>query len=216
MYQLNTRMLSALDSLLHWKHPNIASCLPHHPTEPLYSTTGWFTAMASVMTLSCLISPLPSNSTSSLSLASDTNGVSYPVAQSPSNLSMWQRPYAPLARSLHDWGKQILKWTDNDTITASVLSIKPGMTRIQPPHEFGPSTSPSSDPWPNDSNTILSLTEPMLSSTSASLDSFSYAAQASMPSPPPLSKDRAHLSDCMTSPSAVPLSNVVAPPLFLE
>ena len=145
MYQLHTGMLLALSSSLCWKCPDVVSCLLLSPTEPLYSTTGWLTAMALVMTPSCLKSPLPSSSISSSSLVADTDRVSYPVAQYPSNLSMWQRPYAPLAWSLHDWGKQNLEWMDPITSTNSVLSIKTGMMRIQSPHKFGPLTLPFSD-----------------------------------------------------------------------
>ena len=113
---------------------------------------------------------------------------SYPsIAWSPFDLSMGQRPYALLARSSHNWGLQILEWINPVTNTDSAFSIKPGMMRIQPPHEFGLLTSPFSDPWSDDSSTILSPTEPMLSLTCVSLDSFSCATQVSMPSPPLLS-----------------------------
>ena len=157
MSQLSTEMLSALNSLLRQKRPNVASCLLHSLTEPLSSTTGWLTATASVTTLSSPMSPLLSSSTSSLSLASDTGKASFPIARSPSDLNVWQRPYAPSARSSPGWGRQICEWTEPITNTDSVLSLRPGMMRIQPPHKFGPSTSLSSNHWPDNSNTFPTL-----------------------------------------------------------
>ena len=65
MSQLSTKMLLALNSSLQWKRPDVASCLLHSLTEPLSSTTGWLSAMALVMTLSSLMSPLLSSLTSS-------------------------------------------------------------------------------------------------------------------------------------------------------
>ena len=212
MSQLSNEMLLALNSSLRRKRPDVASCLLHSPTEPLSSTTGWLTATALVMTLSSLMSPLLSSSTSSLSSASNTDEASFPVVWSPSDLSMWRRPYVLLARSSPNWGRQIRKWMEPITNTDSVLSLRPGMMRIQPPHEFGPSTSLSSAPWPDDSNTIPNPTEPMPSSICVSLGSSSYADQVSMLSPLPLNGDAAPPSDYATSPSAVPPYNALVLP----
>ena len=108
MCQLPTMMHLALNSSLHGRHPDvIALCLLLKPTEPISSCTVWLSAKISAMTLSCLKSPSTGTSISSSSLDADTIVASVPVVQSPSNLSKWQRPYMPWARSSHNWDLQI-------------------------------------------------------------------------------------------------------------
>ena len=168
-------MLLALNWLLLWKQPDVASFLQLNLTKPISLHIGWLSVLPLAMDPSSMMWPQTSALTSSSSSAAITDVGLSTAACSPSDLNEWQRPYVLWARSLPNWTSPILDWTGHDMFTDLEPSFEPGTMKTQTPHESGPSlTSQSCKPWHNACRITLNRAAPRPSWTSVSLASSSW------------------------------------------